>query len=87
VLGMIVLFILLLTGVIKEHWLSSAINPLLQHLTFFFIPFAVELMQWGDFFIHKGIILFLPLVLSAFVGIAATGGIVQLLNKHSMDKK
>ena len=48
VLGMIILFILLSTGIIKEHWLSTVANPLLKHLSFFFIPIAVGLMEWGD---------------------------------------
>ena len=84
VLGMIVLFTLLSTGVMKEHWLSAATSPLLKHLAFFFIPIAVELMQWGDLFMQKGYLLFLPLVVSALVALFATGGIVQLcMNRGS----
>jgi holin-like protein len=79
VLGMIVLFALLSAGIIKEQWLSAATTPLLKHLTFFFIPIAVELMEWGDLFVQKGYLLFLPLVLSALVALLTTGGIVQLL--------
>ena len=79
VLGMIILFGLLSTGVIKERWLTTATTPLLKHLTFFFIPIAVELMQWGDLFIQKGYLLFLPLVISTLVALLTTGGIVQLL--------
>ena len=81
VLGMIVLFILLSAGVIKEQWLSAATTPLLKHLTFFFIPIAVELMEWGDLFVQKGYLLFLPLVISTLVALLTTGGIVQLLDK------
>lgn len=88
VLGMISLFALLSTGVIKEQWLSAATNPLLKHLSFFFIPIAVELMQWGDLFIQKGYLLFLPLVVSLIVALLTTGGIVQLLNKsHDVEKE
>jgi len=79
VLGMIVLFILLSAGIIKEQWLTAAVNPLLKHLAFFFIPIAVELMQWGDLFLKKGYLLFLPLVVSTLVALLATGGTVQLL--------
>jgi len=78
VLGMIILFTLLSTGIIKERWLSAATSPLLKHLSFFFIPIAVELMQWGDLFMQKGYLLFLPLVVSTLVALLATGGIVQL---------
>lgn len=83
VLGIIILFVLLSMGVIKEQWLSAAVNPLLKHLAFFFIPIAVELMQWGDLFIKKGHLLFLPLVVSTLVALLATGGVVQLLTKNN----
>ena len=79
VLGMIFLCGLLSTGVIKEQWLTAATTPLLKHLTFFFIPIAVELMQWGDLIIQNGYLLFLPLVISSLVALVITGGIVQLL--------
>lgn len=81
VLGMIGLFTLLATGIVKEQWLTAATTPLLRHLAFFFIPIAVELMKWGDLFLKKGHLLFLPLVVSLLVALLATGGIVQLLPK------
>ena len=81
VLGMIILFTLLSTGVIKEQWLSAATGPLLKHLSFFFIPIAVGLMEWGDLFVQKGLLLFLPLVVSTLVALLATGGIVQILTR------
>lgn len=87
VLGMISLFALLSSGVLKEEWLSAATNPLLKHLSFFFIPIAVELMVWGDLLLQKGYLLFLPLVVSGLVALLTTGGIVQLLTKSLQKKK
>ncbi|MBC8014756.1 MAG: CidA/LrgA family protein [Sporomusaceae bacterium] len=87
VLGMIILFILLSTGLIKEQWLSAAANPLLKHLSFFFIPIAVELMEWGDLFTQKGHLLFLPLVISTLVALLTTGGVFQLLTKSYHTEK
>lgn len=86
VLGMITLFALLSTGVLQERWLSEATNLLLKHLSFFFIPIAVELMEWGEFFLQKGLLLFLPLVVSTLVALLTTGGLVQLLTKSHMEK-
>jgi holin-like protein len=83
VLGMICLFALLSMGVIKEQWLTVATTPLLRHLSFFFIPIAVELMEWGDLFLQKGYLLFLPLVVSTLVALLTTGGIVQIFTKSS----
>ena len=87
VLGMIILFTLLSTGALKEQWLSAATNPLLKHLSFFFIPIAVELMQWGDLFMQKGFLLFLPLVVSTLVALLTTGEIVQKLAKSHQGEK
>ena len=87
VLGMISLFIMLSTGLIKEQWLSDAANPLLKHLSFFFIPIAVELMEWGDLFTQKGHLLFLPLVISTLVALLTTGGVFQILIKASPPKR
>jgi len=81
VLGMLLLFALLSGGIIKEQWLALGANPLLKHLSFFFIPIAVGLMEWGDLFTQKGHLLFLPLVISALVALIATGIVVQLLTK------
>lgn len=86
VLGMIVLFTLLLTGIIREEWLTSAVNPLLRHLSFFFIPIAVELMEWGDLFVQQGALLFLPLVLSTLVALLVTGGVAQFLSGAGKQK-
>lgn len=48
VLGMLILFALLTTGVVKLEWIAGAADLLTKHLAFFFIPVAVGLMQWGD---------------------------------------
>ena len=87
VLGMIILFMLLATGIIKEQWLIAATNPLLKHLSFFFIPIAVELMEWGDLFMQKGYLLFLPLVVSTLVALLITGGMAQFLIRSQQGKK
>lgn len=88
VLGMIILFTLLSTGLIKEQWLSTAAPPLLKHLSFFFIPIAVGLMEWGDLFLEKGYLLFLPLVISTLVALLITGKVVQFFSTSChMEKK
>lgn len=87
VLGMLVLFALLSGGLLKEEWIALGANPLLKHLAFFFIPIAVGLMEWGDFFIEKGALLFFPLVISTVVALLATGTAVQFLTARSSEKK
>jgi len=81
VVGMVLLFILLMTGIVKLHWVDAGGSWLLKHLSFFFIPISVGLMTLGSTFIHSGIILLFILMLSGALGIIGTGISSQLLSK------
>lgn len=81
VVGMLLLFILLLTGVIKLEWIDQASSFLLKHLVFFFIPITVGIMTLGPMFLQNGISLLVILIVSAILGIIVTGGSAQLLAK------
>src|SRR5690625_8040934 len=70
VLGMIILFISLVTGVIKLKWFERAASFLLKHLVFFFIPITVGMMTLGSTFQHNGFILFVILIGCAILGVA-----------------
>ncbi|HZW82203.1 MAG TPA: CidA/LrgA family protein [Candidatus Deferrimicrobium sp.] len=83
VLGMILLFILLLTGVIPVKLLAEGADLLLKHLAFFFIPVAVGLMEWGGLFKTSGIQLLAVILLGAAVCILVTGGISSLLARKA----
>ena len=86
VLGMIILFTLLSTGIIPLNWLAEGASFLLKHLAFFFIPVAVGLMTWGEMIKASGIQL-LGVVLGAIAAaIITTGSITQLLAERQ-DKK
>lgn len=78
VLGMILLFILLLTGGIKLEWINTASSLLLRHLLFFFIPITVGMMTLGKIFINNGFSLIIILIVSCAVGMVVTGGLSQL---------
>ncbi|WP_368654074.1 CidA/LrgA family protein [Ornithinibacillus sp. 4-3] len=79
VIGMILLFILLLTGVIKLEWINEASSFLLKHLVFFFLPITVGIMTLGPIFLNYGIPLAFVLFGSAAFGIILTGAVSQLL--------
>lgn len=81
VVGMLLLFILLLTGVIKLEWIDQASSFLLKHLVFFFIPITVGIMTLGPMFLQNGISLLVILIVSGVLGIIVTGGSAQLLAK------
>jgi holin-like protein len=46
--GMVILFVLLTTGILRLEWVEAAATLLLRHLAFFFVPIAVGLMSMGD---------------------------------------
>ena len=73
VFGIVVLFFLLLTGVIKEQQISTAANFLLKHMVFFFVPVAVGLMQWGGVFYEYGWILLAAIVVSTLLPLRVVG--------------
>lgn len=82
VLGMVLLFLLLSLGVVKETWLQDGAAVLNRHLAFFFIPIAVGLMQWGGLFRRDGFWLLLALGLSTLAALFATGAIAQRLGQR-----
>ncbi|OIJ14139.1 murein hydrolase regulator LrgA [Anaerobacillus arseniciselenatis] len=79
VLGMVILFVLLMTGVVSLKWVEEASSFLIKHLAFFFIPIAVGLMNFGALFIQNGIFLVVVIIGSAALGIYITGKVSQVL--------
>ena len=86
VLGIIVLFFLLLTGIVKESHISLAAEFLLRHLVFFFVPIAVGLMQWGGVFYDYGWVLAAAIVGSTALPLVIVGFMARALRRRA-DKK
>ena len=86
VLGVIVLFFLLLTGIIKESHISLAAEFLLRHLVFFFVPIAVGLRQWSSIFYDYGWVLAAAIVGSTALPLVIVGFLARAL-RRSADKK
>ncbi len=83
VVGMILLFILLMAEIIKPVHIQEAVNLLLKHFAFFFIPISVGLMSWSGLFYQNGVAIVTILTLSALVALIVTGGTIQLLMRKS----
>ena len=82
VIGLILFFVLLKTGIIKPVYVQEGVNLLLKHFAFFFVPISVGLMEWGGLFISKGPALLTALVISAIIALIFTGVPVQFLAKR-----
>lgn len=78
-LGMVMLFALLASGIVKLEWVNAGATLLLRHLAFFFIPVAVGLMTMGGLMRSHGIAIAVELLASAAAGILVSAGLVQIL--------
>lgn len=83
VTGMLLMFALLSTGVVKPAVIETGGGFLLKHFAFFFIPISVGLMAFGSLMRQSGLALLAILVASALVGVAVTGVSVQRLQQRS----
>lgn len=83
VAGMLLMFALLVTGVVKPVQIEAGGGFLLKHFAFFFIPISVGLMGFGPLMRQSGLSLLAVLVASAAVGVLVTGISVQLLQGRS----
>ncbi len=79
VCGMIILFLLLVTGIVRMEWIEEGADLLLKHLAFFFIPIAVGLMQWIGLFQLSGVQLLLSIVLGTAACILVMGSVTTML--------
>lgn len=79
VMGMLLLFVLLVTKTIPLRWIEQASGLLIKHLAFFFIPIAVGLMNFGNLFLKNGAALITAIIGSAAIGMLITGATSQKL--------
>ncbi|WLR56819.1 CidA/LrgA family protein [Mesobacillus subterraneus] len=87
VLGMILLFVLLWTRVVRLEWFEGAADFLVRHLSFFFVPISVGLMTLGGLIAENGIQLAVILFISAIIGMVFAGGTSHMLIKRKGGKE
>jgi holin-like protein len=78
-IGMLVLFALLASGIVKLSWFETSGSFLIKHLAFFFVPITVGLMDMGPLLAASGVGIIVTLALSAALGLSLAGWISQLL--------
>lgn len=82
VVGLLLLFILLMTNVIKLEWIEDGAQFLISNLVFFFIPATVGVMNYFDLFKGKGILLILVVLISTILVMGISGLVSQYLVKN-----
>jgi len=77
--GMLFLFALLRSGLIRQAWIEETSSILTRHLSFFFIPITVGLMAYSRLLVDSGVAVISTLLSSAAIGICASGLLAQAL--------
>ncbi len=77
--GMILLLVLLLTGVVKEHQIRETADFMLQNMGFFFIPAGVSILVSYQAFEGHYFQTILAIVISTILVLAITSLATQLL--------
>lgn len=81
VAGMIILFILLLTGIIKEYHIDEASDILISNMSLFFIPGTLAILNEYIYIKNEIIPFTIICIFMTIVTIVSTGVIAQLLEK------
>ncbi|KPL60085.1 CidA/LrgA family protein [Rossellomorea vietnamensis] len=90
IIGMLLLFLLLLTGVLNERLLLDGSGFYLRHFSFFFLPLSVSAIVLGPYFIKYGWKLVIVLIVSGVIGFLATSisaeGFIRWKEKRKYDR-
>jgi len=81
VIGLILLFLVLMTGMIPVTWIESGSKLMNKHLVLFFIPATVGIMNYYKLFAGKGILLIVIVLFSTACVMGAAGLVSQTLAK------
>lgn len=84
VIGLILLFILLVTNIIKLSWIKEGAQFLVNHLVLFFIPPTVGIMNYFDVFSGKGFFLVIITIVSTVIVIGVSGIVSEQIGKRNM---
>src|SRR5699024_5819751 len=79
VIGLILMFILLTTGIVNPRFIQDGFSYMLKHLVSFFIPTTVGVINFYHFFVGKGILLIVITIISSLLVMISAGYTSQFL--------
>lgn len=77
VVGMLLLFVFLLTGLVPLKWVAEAADFLLAHMSLFFIPAAIGVLAYQELLAPHLLALALLLVVTTLAVMGLTGRLAQ----------
>lgn len=87
IIGFLLLFVALLLKIYPLEWIDSGAHFLLAFLSLFFIPATVGIVEYGELFSGKGILLIPIVMASTFLTLATSGWVSQYTAKTSTERK
>lgn len=79
VLGLLIFYFALLSGVLKLRWVEGASNFLLRHMVLLFVPLTVGLMDLGPVLSRQAVAILVSLVVSFLAVLLTTGLLARWL--------
>ncbi|WP_261130710.1 CidA/LrgA family protein [Bacillus sp. Marseille-Q3570] len=86
IIGMLLLFLLLVTKILPLNWIQRGSRFMLVHLTLFFIPVTVGVMQFGHVFKGKGMLLIPTVLASTILVIVISSKMLDLFMSKGLKK-
>jgi len=87
IIGLILLFLLLISGIIRPLWLESGASFLLAWLPLLFLPSIVGVMNDKSFFFHRGIWLVLLIAVNTVIVMALSSWVTQRLANRKIHQR
>lgn len=85
VIGMLLLFGLLITNVIKVQWIEAGAAFLNKYLALLFVPVTVGIVNYLGLFAGKGILLFVIVMVSTALVMGGSGLISEWVHRQKKD--
>ena len=87
IIGFLLLFAALMLKIYPLKWIDSGAHFLLAFLSLYFIPATVGVVEYGELFSGKGMLLIPIVIASTFLTMAASGWVSQYAAKASTERK
>lgn len=82
VIGMILLFLLLSTNILKVSWIEEGAQVIIRHMILFFIPATVGIINYFGLFSGRGFLLIVIVLISTVLVMVGSGLVGQSLARR-----
>ncbi|MFC2949075.1 CidA/LrgA family protein [Virgibacillus sediminis] len=82
VIGLVLLFSLLMSGIVKPQWVDEGAQFVVKHLALFFIPATVGIINYFDLFAGAGFLLVIIGLGSTLIVMVVSGHVSQWLARR-----